>query len=279
MFESVNRLSKMKSRDITLSRVFKALIRRLMSIPGRIYYRWPWGFPAENRKKLATVNNKYIGKRCFIIANGPSLNKIDFSLLKNEITLGMNRIYLMKEEKDFMPTYLACIDTERLIKPFHDDLDGLEIDCFFPFNLRSFFSKKSNQYFIPESFSPKFQIDATLPFGNGKTVTYTVIQLAFCMGFSEVYIIGKDHSFKTTEKAGVGVEVKGDDQNHFIKNYFLPGQKWDAPDFETEEYAYKLSREAYEKAGRKIYNATIGGKLEIFERVDFYSLFPKENKG
>lgn len=273
MFESVNRLLSINHKDITFRRVFFAVIRRISSIPSKVYYRWAFGFPKENRNKLESVNNRHKGERCFIIANGPSLSKIDFSLLKNEVTIGMNRIYLMKDQNGFMPTYLACIDVERIIKPFHSDLDELNIECFFPFSQRHFFSRKKNQYFIPESFSPRFQTDATKPFGNGKTVAYNAIQLAFCMGFSEVYIIGKDHSFNTSEKAGKSIEVKDQDENHFIKNYFLPGQKWDAPDFETEEYVYRLSREAFEKAGRIVKNATIGGKLEVFERVDFYSLF------
>ena len=95
------------------------------------------------------------------------------------------------------------------------------------------------------------------------------------MGFQDVYIIGKDHTYQTTAKAGTAIEVKGEDLNHFSSDYYKPGMKWDAPDHDTEEYAYKLSRKEYERFGRKIYNATIGGKLEIFERVDFHTLFPK----
>lgn len=273
MFDTIKRLSNLDKKDITIGRVMAAIWRRFISIPNKIYFYWPWGFPAQNRKKLASFNNKYAGERCFIIANGPSLNKIDFNLLKNEFTFGMNRVYLMKEQNGFMPTFIACIDKERLIKPFHEDLDNLGIPSFFPFSLRRYFSRRDNQFFTAGSFSPAFQVDATKPLGNGKTVTYDVIQLAFCMGFQEVYIIGKDHSFNTDARAGKGIEVKDKDENHFIKNYLLPGQKFDAPDLKSEEYAYKLSRKAFENAGRTIKNATIGGKLEIFERVDFYTLF------
>lgn len=278
MFDSVKRLSNLDKRDVTFSRIAAALWRRLVSIPGKIYFYWPWGFPSQNRKKLRELNNKYLGRRCFVIANGPSLNKIDFNLLKDEITFGMNRVYLMKEQNGFMPTFIACIDKERLIKPFHDDLDNLDIPCFFPFLYRKYFSKKSNQFFTAGSFSPSFQTDVTKPLGNGKTVTYNVIQLAFCMGFQEVYIIGKDHSFNTTAQVGKGIEIKDKDENHFIKNYLLPGQKYDAPDLKSEEYAYKLSRETFEKAGRVIQNATVGGKLEVFDRVDFYSLLKKDSE-
>lgn len=276
MFDALKRVNSVKADNITVSRVVSAAFRRLGRISHRLYYHWPWGFTKRNKEKLRLLNDKYKGKRCFVIANGPSLKDIDFSLLKDEYTIGMNRIYLMKEQNGFIPSCLMCIDKRRLIEPFHEDFDNLEIPCFFPFYMRKHFSKKENQYFFDGSFNPCFNKDATLPFGNGNTVTYDAIQLAYCMGFSEIYIIGKDHNFNTTGKAGQGVEVKGDDENHFIKNYFLPGQKWDIPDFEIEEYAYRIAKKELESSGVKIYNATIGGKLEVFERVDFYSLFPKK---
>jgi hypothetical protein len=34
-----------------------------------------------------------------------------------------------------------------------------------------------------------------------------------------------------------------------------------------------MARKAYEADGRKVLDATIGGKLDIFEKVDYESLF------
>lgn len=273
MLGFVFRLRLMNRKDITFKRVFAAIIRRIVQFPSSIYFYFPFGFPAKNRKKLRALNNSHEGERCFILANGPSLNYVDFNLLKDEYCMGMNRIYLMKEQNGFMPNCLFCIDEDRLIKPFHKDLDKLDIPCFYSFSSHKYFSKKENQYFLGGSYNPIFCKDAADKFGYGGTVTYHVIQMAFCMGFKEVYIIGKDHSFNVSGKAGTAIEVKGNDQNHFIKDYFLPGQKFDIPDYQIEEYAYRIAREAYEQASRKIFNATHGGKLEIFERVDFNSLF------
>lgn len=277
MLESMQRFSKMKRRDITTKRLISAIWRRIERVPHNLYFYMPFGFPSSNRKKLRALNNSHKGERCFILANGPSLNLVDFKLLENEYTFGMNRIYLMKEKNGFMPSCISCIDKDSLVIPFKDDFDNLDIPVFLPFELRKYYSKKKNQYFIGGSFSPKFQTDASMMLGNGKTVAYTTIQLAFCMGFQEVYIIGKDHTYKTTAKAGEAVEVKGEDVNHFSKDYYKPGMKWDAPDHDSEEYAYRLARKAFEDAGRTIKNATVGGRLEIFERVDFNSLFPKSN--
>jgi hypothetical protein len=34
-----------------------------------------------------------------------------------------------------------------------------------------------------------------------------------------------------------------------------------------------MARQAYEKAGRQVLDATVGGKLTIFPKVDYDSLF------
>lgn len=276
MFEDVKRVFTLKKQDITLKRVFEGIWRRITEVPHWIAFYLPFGFYGRNRKKLKAYKDKYAGKRCFIVANGPSLNKIDFNLLKGEYTFGLNRIYMMKEQNGFEPTFLVCIDKRSQTLQFHEDLDKLTMPCFFSFRLRKYFSKKDNQHFVTGRFSPTFQPDASKPLGNGKTVTYAAIQLAFHMGFSEVYLIGKDHSYNANAKVGEAIKATGQEENHFMKGYYKPGMVWDSPDLDSEEYAYHLTREAFEKAGRIIKNATVGGKLEIFERVDFYSLFPEK---
>ena len=276
MLESMQRMSAIKLKDVSVTRVIKAIGRRLSDIPQTFAFYLPFSFYRKNRKRLKSFKDIHKGKRCFIVCNGPSLKDIDFNLLKGEITMGMNRIYLMKEQNGFVPSYLGCVDEKTQIKQFNEDLDKLTIPCFFPFGLRERFSKKDNQFFIKQRFSPKFQRNGARQLGAGGTVTYVMIQLAFYMGFQEVYIIGKDHSFNTTASPGTSIKSDGNDVNHFIKGYYKPGMVWDAPHFETEELAYKYARKAFEVDGRAIKNATIGGKLEIFERVDFYSLFPKK---
>ena len=247
MLESLQRVALVEKKDISVKRVFKAIVRRIVDVPQTILFYMPFGFYKKNRVRLQSFKDKHKGQRCFIVCNGPSLNKIDFNLLKGEITLGMNRIYLMKEQNGFEPTYLGCVDRDAQILQFHEDLDKLTIPCFFTFNERNYFSKKKNQFFIKLCFSPKFQVDCSNRLGAGGTVTYSMLQLAFYMGFDEVYIIGKDHSFNTNASPGTAIISNGNDENHFIKGYYKPGMRWDAPHFETEELAYKYARETFEK--------------------------------
>ena len=58
-----------------------------------------------------------------------------------------------------------------------------------------------------------------------------------------------------------------------MPNYFGKGVKWQLPDLDTSEVGYIMAREAYAKAGRQVVDATVGGKLTIFPKVDYNSLF------
>ena len=274
MINSLKRFHNLDKKDLTVSRFVNALIRRVVGLKYILVYNMPFEFSKRNKERLNGFKDIHKGKRCFIVANGPSLKKIDLSLLKNEITIGMNRIYLMKEVNGFVPNYLACIDKNSQIEQFYDELDELDMPCFFNYDMHKYFSKKENQYFVKEKFSPDFSKDIVNdPCGNGKTVTYTCMQIAYYMGFSEVYLIGKDHSYNTGEKAGKRIESDGKEENHFIKGYYRPGQKWDAPDYKSEEFAYRLAKDTYEQDGLSIMDATVGGKLTVFEKVNFDKLF------
>jgi hypothetical protein len=276
MIENVKRLLTLKKSDITVSRVAGAIWRRIEDIPQKFIWALPLPFTKQNRGRIEKFKDIHKGKRCFLIANGPSLKKIDFSLLKSEFTIGLNRIYLLENEKGFLPTYLGCVDIEAQLSQFLDDYDNLKLPVFFNWNFRHKFSKKENQCFVKDKLTPEFSYDIPKQgYGTGRSVTYMAMQLAYYMGFTEVYLIGKDHSYNTTEKTGATIESTGKEDNHFIKGYYKPGMKWFAPDLETEEYAYKLARIAFEKDGRIFKDATVDGKLTVFEKVDFYSLFPK----
>lgn len=105
------------------------------------------------------------------------------------------------------------------------------------------------------------------------TVTNVALQLAYYMGFSDVVMIGVDHSFASKGEPNSTVTTKEFDANHFSADYFPKGFKWQLPDLETSERGYGLARKVYEADGRKIVDATVGGKLEIFDKVEYDTLF------
>ncbi|SDG70601.1 6-hydroxymethylpterin diphosphokinase MptE-like protein [Mucilaginibacter sp. P25] len=272
--EGIKRLLSFKLSDLTFGRVSRALLRRVGNIWHLATWYFPFGFSKRNKEKIKQYENIHAGKRCFIVCNGPGLNKINIDLLKNEYTIGMNRIYLMEEQNGFSPTYLFCYDKATQLLQFTEEFDALKLPCFFNWDLNKKFSRKDNQVFLKGKFSPSFSIDPIDDLvGNGKTVTYICMQLAYYMGFSEVYLVGKDHSYNTTVKPTNAIVSDGHDLNHFSPKYYRPGQIWDAPDYHSEELAYKLARKVFEQSGRKIQDASVDGKLDVFEKVDFKELF------
>lgn len=275
----LKRIISYNVREITFKRVFIAILTRIRFLYHITAYFLPLGFYANNRKKIKQLKNINKGKRCFVVATGPSLNKIDFNLLKNEDLISMNRGYMIEAKFDISLNYLMCIDNRTQLKQFTESYNDLNhIPTFYDFRLHKMFDKLPNRYFILTRFSPRFMDSNGSIFGNGKSVTYTCIQLAYYLGYSEVYIIGKDHSYSTNAKAGTAVNVDSKTQNHFFKGYYNKKQIYDAPDYTGEEFAYKVALNHYTKNNRLIKDATIGGKLDIFPKIKFEDIFEDNSK-
>jgi hypothetical protein len=263
----------MSLKELSFERISNAIKVRLKDIPHFIAWHVNTSFARQNKAMLAKYHNKHKGQRCFIVANGPSLKETDLTHLKDEITIGMNRMYMNAGDMGFMPTYIVVQDIAIQLVQFRDDLDALELPKFFNWNARRLFTKKDNLAFIRSDFSPQFSTDVTKTTWGGHSVTAVCIQLAYYMGFSEVYLVGKDHSYEQTGTPGALVYSTGDEKNHFIQGYYKKGMAWRIPDYKGEELAYRMAREAFEKNDRVIKDATVNGKLNVFEKVDYNSLF------
>jgi hypothetical protein len=79
--------------------------------------------------------------------------------------------------------------------------------------------------------------------------------MAAYMGFNEIYLIGADCNYSVDEN-----------KQHFMKsgyyatNYATIGNEM--------LFAYSVAKKELDKMGVKVYNATRGGMLEKFPRVD-----------
>jgi hypothetical protein len=224
-------------------------------------------------KALSLLKDQHRGKRCFILGNGPSLKQTDLTRLRGEFTFGLNRIYLLFPELGFPTTYLVTVN-QLVIDQCADELAALPVLKFLPWTARRQFSSVPETVYIRTYCAkPHFSTLANQSIWSGATVTFVAMQLAYHMGFSEVILLGVDHSFTTQGKPHTEVVSEGDDPNHFAPNYFGKGFKWQLPDLETSEIAYRMAKQAFEADGRKIVDATIGGKLTIFPKVDYESHF------
>lgn len=271
---TVNWMKRFIGQEITLQRIFAALVRRFREIPHSI----AWSFPNKNAllniKRLRSWHNVHLGERCFVMGNGPSLAKMDLSLLKDEITFGLNRIYLLFDQLEFVPTYYVSIN-ELVLEQFAEEIKTVDAPKFLNWNRRQYFTlSDSSVHFLKTRFPlhATFNRDISKPLYGGSTVTYVTLQIAHYMGFQKAILIGVDHSFVEKGTPNI-VELRESeiDESHFAPNYFPKGVKWQLPDLVTAEFAYKLAKETYEKDGREILDATLDGKLEVFPKADYQS--------
>jgi hypothetical protein len=241
-------------------------IGRAAQWPAATFHPWR----RESISRLAALKNRHSGERCFIIGNGPSLRETDVSMLKDEFTFGMNRIYLAFEDWGFETSFLVSVN-DLVIEQCVDDFLSWRSRIFFP---GATFKLENTPTFLHTTYTgPKFSSDVSGRVWEGATVTNVCLQLAFHMGFHQAILIGVDHSFAAKGKPNTTVVSDGDDESHFDPRYFGKGFRWQLPDLDTSEQGYWMARHAYETAGRSVLDATIGGHLQVFPKVPFESLF------
>lgn len=227
--------------------------------------------------ELERYKNLHKGKRCFLIGTGPSLTVDDLNILhKNkEICISCNKIYRVYDKTSWRADYIGFSDV-NIIDNCKDELLNIPGTIFIADTFHSGVNKRIDgiRYYhaIYEEYypnSPGFSDNMELGFFNGMTIIYDFgLQFAAYCGFQEIYLLGCDCS--TVGKVT-------DSRNHFITDYFRDGEKKNfddiVPCWEKIFKAYETAEKYSRKHGFRIFNATRGGNLEVFERVDFDALF------
>ncbi len=204
------------------------------------------------------------GERCFIIATGPSLTIDDVEILKDEYTFGMNSGIYLIEKSSWSPTYYLLQD-KKVYEKLKNDLaiiDNCSVIKFIGDTATQKTSKKDVLYslrlynhFVGGT-KVDFSEDCHVYVSDGWTVTYSAIQIAVYMGFSEIYLLGCDSDY--SGKMHAEHCVKTGDKEKMVKGQEKFG--------EFSSIAYECAQCYALKRGAKIYNCTRGGKLEVFPR-------------
>lgn len=246
----------------------------------------------KNESRLLKLRNSAQGKRIFILGNGPSLLHTDVDKLRDEITIASNGIFLLFDKKKFRPTFYTIEDQlvaeDRAIEAIVLS-ESLKI---FPRDLRQWLLPTENTLYMnfrrdylefppdgPDDGNdlPKFSENFAKEVFFGGTVTYVNLQLAYFLGSSAVYLIGFDHNYAKPKNedhvSGSVITSSTDDVNHFDPAYFGAGYRWHDPRVNRMERAYNVAKQYFQQRGGAIFNATSGGRLEIFPRINYDSLF------
>jgi len=258
-----------------VKRMADAGVRRLKDVPVALSWRVSKR-AQENQEKIANLQNAHKGERCVLMANGPSLTRMNFEQIKDEFTIGLNRIYLLFDQLPFEPNFHVCVN-ELVLEQFASEIAALKMLKFLNWNRHQYFDTVDEKLMFVKlgmRLEDQFGLNLVKPISSGGTVTFVALQTAYYLGFKEVVIIGMDHNFVDKGTPNKTVERTAEkDQNHFHPDYFPKGSKWQLPDLRRSEFAYALAREAFEKDGRRIIDATEGGKCQVFEKATFDSVF------
>jgi hypothetical protein len=259
-------MSRITNAINTLSWLFK---HKNLQIPyekkdDKSFIEWVYNY----RSKLAQFKNIHKDEDCFIIGNGPSLNKMDLNPLNDYYTFGLNKIYLLFEKVNLNLTYLAAVNP-LVIEQSIETYQNMNCPIFLSYsNSLGLLDNEPHVYKLLTDAQWSFYHSICQPISEGYTVTYIAMQIAYFMGFKRVFLIGVDHNFVQSGKPNEQQVYKGDDQNHFHPDYFK-GQSWHLADLEGNEASYALARHQFHASGRQIFDATVGGKLTIFPKITF----------
>ena len=270
-------------------------------------------FDRDYRKQVAFLvrrnvifKDKHFGERCFILATGPSVRGQELTGLKDELCIAVSEFYFHKDINIIAPRY-------HVVAPCHSPSTFAELKQMFealqkaysskptfffgyrPFQYSTFDFLEEQKEYRPQDYHflnyfPTVQIDENNCFDEKiwdisrslfdvNTVVFCAIQVALYMGVKEIYLIGCDHDYL--------LNMTRVTNHHFYKEEDGISEREHLSSFDSERWfgeyyyrwmRYRLMREYAKRKGCMIFNATKGGMLDVFPRVDLESVIGARDK-
>ena len=228
--------------------------------------------------ELRSLHMRYKGKRCFITCTGPSLTVQDLELLKDEYVFGMNSICLIHDQTSWKPDFYGIEDIfvfEKLKEKLLNTDNG---QIFAPLEFKESYNTPGNWVYFHTSwayhmydrkyrnkFYCRFSDDCYATVYDGYTITYSILQLAVYLGFDEIYLLGADCSYLGNKQ-------------HFIDHGHATDYQSALNATDRLMVSYAEAKKYADCHGVKIFNATRGGLLELFPRVELETVLKKNEK-
>jgi hypothetical protein len=149
------------------------------------------------------LKNRHAGERCFILLNGPSLDRYDLAKLEKEKIICTNYFYETSLGNVVKPDYYCIADSEYFTNPDSESqIDSLLRVCSystFLFNIKYLATKRFNENsnihvvyskHMPSMINVRDNLDG---FSSGyASVSLFAISAAIFMGFKRIYLLGYD---------------------------------------------------------------------------------------
>ena len=141
-----------------------------------------------SRNKLLNLRDSKGGEKAVILCNGPSLLKVDFDLLKDVYTIGLNKINLLFDKTDFRPNCIVAVNP-HVIEQNRDFYNKTDIPIYLSHGGAKWVKYRNNVTFIHSTIRRYFARDISLSLYEGGTVTFVALQLAYHLGFTNVTVV------------------------------------------------------------------------------------------
>jgi hypothetical protein len=243
----------------------------------------------------ADLKDKHRGARVFILCNGPSVKKQNLRPLKDELVISVSNGYLHLEYAEIAPKY-HCVpqityglmtrqDVVAWFREMHDRLGKATLilseteealvreEGLFPgrdvryVHLKGLFSN------LPPATIP----DLTAAIPVAQSVPILALMLAMYMGGNRLYLLGTDHDhFRSGEYKYFyeptvlrGKDISVDERGRLRGGWFA-----ELSALAVLWSQYRSIKEIAARNDIEIFNATHGGELDEFPRIELDSLFP-----
>lgn len=235
-------------------------------------------------KNLSRFHNIHKGERCFIVGTGPSLRMEDVDMLKDEYTFAVNSCLTMYDKTEWRGTYYGIVDSHT-VAIMGDQLKREDIPVFFYTDIDATYDGENGIAFpkddtanmmtdtfwkrlFPKAFpETDFSGDITKVVYTGKSVVYAMLQFAAYMGFTEIYLLGVDCNYAQPKMYSDNVTYI-DHKTKWTQERLIKNGNQMLPQFE-------IAKRYADAHGFTIYNATRGGQLETFERVNMEDIIKR----
>jgi len=242
-------------------------------------------------KQNIELKNIHRNERCFILATGPSIKNQDLKLLKDETCIAASNFFVHPDYSIIKPKYYCAAPyhlpiTEEAWQKWLGELDKStgNTKLFFGLsdnerNLKNNHFTNRDIYFL--NFSGSFEsslvngIDLTCAVPAPQSVSVMALEIALYMGFSQIYLLGCDHDWIL--HYGKSVHFYNEN-NHTLVNCGY--NEFEGSDLENQFECdlnlwrqYKYLKRIAENKQIQIFNATSGGLLDVFPRIQYETLF------
>lgn len=218
-----------------------------------------------------------------MVGNGPSLKITPIDRIKDEYTFTMNSIGEAMDKHDWIPTFYIATSRQAAMDKYRHNVtkvveNGETIVLACSHN-RQYIGDYPNVYYSECRHDAGLLAEAPDEFWSNEPDVWIskfgssmlpAAQWAVWMGFNPLIFIGCDLGW-------VPVPEGEPDPNHYHENAFTDGITPEiAEGFNRAMLAaHELTKRWCDRLGVKCYNATIGGELEIYPRIDYFEKWPE----